>query len=117
MWGDLFCSVATFYFSAGQEHLIAYFSDIAAAIDLPILVYDNPVMTKNRVLPATVELCVDAFPASLASRRVTRNGVNLENLLDLTRDDKEFSVLTGNECLILAGCRWAAPDSLEDCTT
>jgi dihydrodipicolinate synthase/N-acetylneuraminate lyase len=52
MWGDLFCSVATFYFSAGQEHLIAYFSDIAAAIDLPIL--------------------VNAFPASLASRRVIR---------------------------------------------
>jgi hypothetical protein len=43
--------------------------------------------------------------------------VNLQNLLDLTRDGKEFSVLTGNECLILAGRRWAAPDSLEDCTT
>ena len=38
----------------------------------------------------------------------------MQNLLDLTRDDKEFSVLTGNECHILAGCRWAAPDSLED---
>lgn len=112
-----FASGATFYFSAGQEHLIAYFSDIAAAIDLPILVYDYPVMTKNRVLPETVATLRGRFPRIVGIQESDPDGVNLENLLDLTRDDKEFSVLTGNEWIILAGCRWAAPDSLEDCTT
>jgi 4-hydroxy-tetrahydrodipicolinate synthase len=92
-----------FYFFAGQEHLIAYFSDIAAAIDLPILVYDNPVMTKNRILPETVASLRGRIPRIVGIKESDPDCVNLQNLLDLTRDDKEFSVLTGNECLILVG--------------
>lgn len=92
-----------FYFFAGQEHLIAYFSDIAAAIDLPILIYDNPVMTKNRILPETVASLRGRIPRIVGIKESDPDCVNLQNLLDLTRDDKEFSVLTGNECLILVG--------------
>src|SRR5690349_683668 len=43
-----------FYFFAGQDHLVAYFSEIASAVDLPIVVYDNPVLTKNPLLPETI---------------------------------------------------------------
>ena len=43
-----------YYFFATQPHLTAYFSEIAAAVDLPIFLYDNPVMTKNSIRPETV---------------------------------------------------------------
>ena len=92
-----------FYFFALQEHLLAYFSDIVAAVDLPILVYDNPVMTKNRILPETVATLRRRIPRIVGIKESDPDCVNLQNLLDLTRDDKEFSVLTGNECLILVG--------------
>src|SRR5215472_2549285 len=36
-----------FYFFASQEHLYAYFSEIASAVDIPVVLYDNPVLTKN----------------------------------------------------------------------
>ena len=39
------------YFLATQENLISYFSDIAAAVDTPIFLYDNPVLTKNPIQP------------------------------------------------------------------
>src|ERR1035437_4922507 len=92
-----------FYYFAVQEHLIAYFSDIAAAVDLPILVYDNPAMTKNRILPESVATLRRHIPQIVGIKESDHDCVNLQNLLDLTRDDKEFSVLTGNECLILVG--------------
>jgi len=95
--------LSPFYFFAGQEHLIAYFSEIAAAVDLPILVYDNPVMTKNRILPETVATLRRHIPRIVGIKESDADCVNLQNLLALTRDDKEFSVLTGNECLILVG--------------
>jgi 4-hydroxy-tetrahydrodipicolinate synthase len=92
-----------FYFLALQEHLLAYFSDIVAAVDLPVLVYDNPAMTKNRILPETVATLRRRIPRIVGIKESDPDCVNLQNLLDLTRDDKEFSVLTGSECLILVG--------------
>ena len=46
--------LAPFYFVPTQEHLIAYFSEIAAAVDRPLIIYDNPVMTKCYIRPETV---------------------------------------------------------------
>ncbi|HEY1659932.1 MAG TPA: dihydrodipicolinate synthase family protein [Candidatus Sulfotelmatobacter sp.] len=92
-----------FYFFAAQEHLIAYFSDIASAVELPILVYNNPVMTKNRILPETVATLRKRIPRIIGIKESDSDCINLQNLLALTSDDEEFSVLTGNECLSLVG--------------
>jgi len=91
-----------FYFFAAQEHLIGYFSDIASAVELPILVYNNPVMTKNRILPETVATLRKRIPRIIGIKESDSDCVNLQNLLLLTSDE-EFSVLTGNECLSLVG--------------
>jgi 4-hydroxy-tetrahydrodipicolinate synthase len=92
-----------FYYFAVQEHLIAYFSDIAAAVDLPILVYDNPAMTKNRILPESVATLRRHIPQIVGIKESDHDCVNLQSLLEETRDGEGFSVFTGNEHLALVG--------------
>jgi len=92
-----------FYFFAGQEHLIAYFSEIASGVDLPIFHYDNPVMTKNRILPETVDKLRRNIPHIVGIKESNQDCVNLQTLLDLVSDDPNFSVLTGSEFLIVVG--------------
>jgi len=90
-----------FYFMATQEHLIAYFSEIAAAVELPIFLYDNPVMTKNSIRPETVAELRSRIPKIVGIKESNQDCINLQALMNLMRDDKEFSVLTGSEFLIV----------------
>jgi len=90
-----------FYFYATQEHLLAYFSEIAAAVDLPIFLYDNPVLTKNPILPETVVELRRRIPAIAGIKESNQDIYNLQTLLDLTSGEEGFSVLTGSEFLIV----------------
>jgi 4-hydroxy-tetrahydrodipicolinate synthase len=89
-----------YYFFADQEHLIAYFSEIASAVDLPLLLYDNPVMTKNHIAPATVAELRRRIPRIVGVKESNQDCVNLQTLLDLMRGEEGFSVFTGSEFLI-----------------
>ena len=90
-----------FYFFAQQEHLIAYFSAIASAVDIPIVLYDNPVLTKNPIHPETIVELRRRVPNIIAIKESNQDCVNLQRVLALTADDPGFSVLTGSEFLIL----------------
>lgn len=90
-----------FYFYATQEHLVAYFSEIAAAVDLPIFLYDNPVLTKNPIHPETVVELRRRIPAIAGIKESNQDIFNLQTLIDLTSDEEDFSVLTGSEFLIV----------------
>jgi 4-hydroxy-tetrahydrodipicolinate synthase len=89
-----------FYFLTAQEHLLAYFSEIAAAVDLPIFLYDNPVLTKNPIHPETVAE-LQRIPSIVGIKESNQDMVNLQTLLNLTSGRKNFSVLTGSEFLIV----------------
>ena len=73
-----------FYFLAAQEHLLAYFSDIAAAVDLPIFLYDNPVLTKNPIHPETVAELQQRIPSIVGIKESNQDMFNLQTLLNLT---------------------------------
>ncbi len=90
-----------YYFFTTQPHLIAFFSEVASAVDLPIFLYDNPVMTKNSIHPETVAELRRRIPKIVGIKESNQDCVNLQNLLDLMRGDEEFSVLTGSEFLIV----------------
>jgi len=92
-----------FYFYTEQEHLISYFSELASAVDIPIMLYDNPVMTKNRIMPETVAELRSRIPHLVGIKESNQDCVNLQALLDLMRDDTEFSIFTGSESLIVVG--------------
>src|SRR3954453_11404231 len=92
-----------FYFLATQEHLYAYFSELAAAIDIPIMLYDNPVLTKNAIHPETIARLAREIPHLVGAKISNSDQANLQSILALTRDQPYFSVLTGHEFLIVVG--------------
>ena len=90
-----------FYYFAAQEHHVAYFSEIASAVDLPIFLYDNPVLTKNPIHPETIAELRRRIPAIVGVKESNQDMFNLQTLLELTSDQEDFSVLTGSEFLIV----------------
>jgi len=94
--------LAPYYFFATQENLYAFFSQVAAAVDLPIFLYDNPVMTKNSIHPETVARLRESVPSIVGIKESNQDCINLQKLIDLNRSD-EFSILTGSESLIVVG--------------
>jgi 4-hydroxy-tetrahydrodipicolinate synthase len=91
-----------FYFFATQEHLRAFFSDVAAAVDLPILIYDNPVMTKNHIHPETVARLREDVPNIVGIKESNQDCINLQKLIEMNASEN-FSILTGSEFLIIVG--------------
>lgn len=90
-----------FYFLAAQEHHVAYFSEIAAAVDLPIFLYDNPFLTKNPIHPETIAELQQKIPSIVGIKESNQDMYNLQTLLKLTSSRQDFSVLTGSEFLIV----------------
>jgi 4-hydroxy-tetrahydrodipicolinate synthase len=109
---DALSMLPPFYYFATQEHLIAYFSEIASAVDLPLFLYDNPVMTKNHIQPATVAKLRRDIPRLHGIKVSNQDFVNLQTLIELMRDDAEFSVLTGSEFLIVAALQMGCHGSV-----
>jgi 4-hydroxy-tetrahydrodipicolinate synthase len=99
---DAISTLPPFYYFATQDHLIAYFSEIAAAVDLPLFLYDNPVMTKNHIRPETVAILRSQIPRMSGIKVSNQDFVNLQTLIELMRVDVEFSIFTGSEFLIFA---------------
>jgi 4-hydroxy-tetrahydrodipicolinate synthase len=91
------------FYLAQQQHLVRYFSDIAAAVDLPIVLYDNPVLTKNPIYPETIAELRRSVPNFVAVKESNQDCINLQLLLEITKGDEGFSVLTGSEFLIVVG--------------
>ena len=94
--------LAPFYFFTSQENLYAYFSEIAGVIDLPIYIYDNPVMTKNGIHPETVARLREDIPHVVGIKESNQDCLNLQKLIELNKHD-DFSILTGSEHLIVVG--------------
>lgn len=96
---DFLTVLPPFFFMATQQHLKAYFSEIAAAVDLPILLYDNPVLTKNPILPETIAELRTSVPHIVGIKESNQDCINLQTVLRLVGGDPDFSVLTGSEFL------------------
>jgi len=100
---DALSLLPPFYFLATQDHLYAYFSEIAAAVDLPIMLYDNPVLTKNPIHPETIARLAREIPHLIGVKVSNSDQANLQSVLTLTKSQPGFTVLTGHEFLIVVG--------------
>ena len=95
--------LAPLFYLASQDQLVRYFSEIAAAVDLPIVIYDNPVLTQNPIQPETIVRLRARIPHLVGVKESNQDCVNLQLLLELTRNEENFTVLTGSEFLIVVG--------------
>ena len=96
-------SVITPYFAAiSQDELYAHYKAVAEAVDLPIVMYNIPARTGNKLLPETVQALCRDVENIVGAKDSSGDIENLKAYIRLTRElDKDVAILAGNDALIL----------------
>ena len=96
-------SIITPYFAAAsQKELYDHYAAVAKEVDLPIILYNIPPRTGNKLLPETVQkLCRDVDNI-VGAKDSSGDIENLKAYIRLTKElDKEVAILAGNDGAIL----------------
>ena len=101
------------FVSQTQAEVEAFYKDIAAEVELPIIIYNNKPKTNVTVEPATIARLAEVSNI-VAVKDSTGDMTNAEEYLRLTRG-KDFSVLMGRDTLILAGLVYGASGAIASC--
>ena len=95
-------SVITPYFAAlNQDELYAHYSELADAVDIPIVMYNIPMRAGNALAPATVGKLAKNHKNIVGIKDSSGNFNNILSYIAATEDVPQFSVLSGNDALIL----------------
>jgi 4-hydroxy-tetrahydrodipicolinate synthase len=74
---DAVTAITPFFVRPSQDELYRYYADLAAAVSLPVLAYNNPARTGVNLLPAT-------------AARLTRDALNFVGIKDSSGDLSQF---------------------------
>ena len=99
MGADVLSIITPSFAAASQNELIDHYRAVAESVSLPILLYNIPARTGNALAPATVEKLADV-PNIVGVKDSSGNFDNILQYIERTRD-KGFTVLSGNDSLIL----------------
>ncbi len=94
-------SVITPYFAAlSQDELCDHYAALAEAVDLPIVMYNIPARTGVSIAPETAARLASRYPNIAGIKDSSGNFNHILQYIDAT-DPETFSVLSGNDALIL----------------
>lgn len=94
-------SVITPYFAAlNQEELYCHYAAVAEAVEIPIVMYNIPARTGVALAPSTVGKLARSYSNIAGVKDSSGNFNNILQYIDAT-DPETFSVLSGNDALIL----------------
>lgn len=85
-----------------QQELYDHYAAVAQSVDIPIVLYNIPARTGNKLLPETVARLAKDIDLIAAAKDSSGDWDNLQAYITLTQDlGKDFRVLSGNDSLIL----------------
>lgn len=111
---DVLSIITPSFAKASQAELIAHYEAVAAAVDLPIVLYNIPMRTGNALEPATVARLAEVDNI-VGAKDSSGDWDNLKAYIELTADDPDFAVLSGNDALILRALQNGAKGSIAGC--
>ena len=98
---DVLSIITPSFAAASQEEIIRHYETVANAVDMPILLYNIPARTGNALSPATVQK-LSQVANIVGAKDSSGNFDNILQYIEKTRGgDKPFTVLSGNDSLIL----------------
>ena len=113
---DVLSIIVPYFAAASQEELYAHFMEVAEAVDLPIVLYNIPARTGNALAPATVERLAKNAPNIVGAKDSSGNFDNMKQYIERTTNiGKEFSVLSGNDALILPALVFGGKGGIAGC--
>ena len=87
---------------ASQKELYDHFVEVAKHVNIPIILYNIPPRTGNKILPETVEKLARDVDVIVGAKDSSGDLDNLMAYIERTRDiGKDFAVLAGNDGNIL----------------
>lgn len=97
---DILSIITPSFAAASQNELYEHYKTVAAAVDMPIVLYNIPARTGNALAPATVARLakIDNITGAKDS---SGNFDNMLQYIEQTKDVEGFAVLSGNDSLIL----------------
>lgn len=98
---DVLSIITPSFAAASQDELLRHYETIAKEVDMPILLYNIPARTGNALAPATVQKLAQVANI-VGAKDSSGNFDNILQYIEKTRGgDKPFTVLSGNDSLIL----------------
>ena len=87
---------------ASQKELYDHYTAVAKAVNLPIILYNIPARTGNKLLPETVQALCRDVENIVGAKDYSVDIENLKAYIRLTRElDKDVAILAGNDGAIL----------------
>lgn len=96
---DVLSLITPYFAQISQEELYRHFKTVAETVELPIVLYNIPARTGAFLEPETVARLAD-IPNIVGVKDSSGKFENILRYIELTKD-KNFSVLSGNDALIL----------------
>lgn len=113
---DILSVIVPYFAAASQDELYEHFKSVAESVKLPVVLYNIPARTGNALAPSTVARLARDIPNILGAKDSSGNFDNLKQYIELTQDiGKEFSVLSGNDSLILPGLVFGGKGGIAGC--
>ncbi|MFV0556432.1 MAG: 4-hydroxy-tetrahydrodipicolinate synthase [Lactovum sp.] len=97
---DVLSLITPSFAAASQEELYTHFKTVAEAVDMPIVLYNIPARAGNAIAPETVGR-LSKIKNIVGVKDSSGNFDTILQYIEQTRDREDFSVLSGNDSLIL----------------
>ena len=115
MGADVLSIITPSFAVASQKELYDHYVAVAKCVSIPIVLYNIPARTGNRLLPETVRALCKDVDVIMGVKDSSGDIENLKAYIRLTRDlDKGVAVLAGNDGSILTclkEAQAASPDA------
>lgn len=100
---DVLSIITPSFAVASQKELYDHYTEVARHVDTPIVLYNIPARTGNRLLPETVAKLARDVDVIMGAKDSSGDWNNLQSYITLTQElEKDFRVLSGNDSLILS---------------
>lgn len=96
---DVLSIISPYFAAISQGEIIQHYTEVAAAVELPIVMYNMPARTGNNIAPDTVAK-LSRVKGIVGIKDSSGNFDNMLQYIEKT-DASTFSVLSGNDSLIL----------------
>lgn len=102
MGADALSIITPSFALASQKELYDHYVAVAKTVDIPIILYNIPPRTGNKLLPETVQALCRDVDVIVGAKDSSGDVENLKAYIRLTRElDKDVAILAGNDGSIL----------------
>ena len=114
---DILSIITPSFALASQKELYDHFVEVAKHVDVPIVLYNIPARTGNKLLPETVAKLAKDVDVIVGAKDSSGDWDNLQAYIHQTRElEKDFYVLSGNDSLILPCLKEGGTGGIAGCS-